>query len=163
MSEVSNHKRKLKQFLTSTEQHLTEREKSFLESLVGQLSKNNYISHAQQSWMSKILEKYSPEFMQMEEAWKSSFSDSHREQATKVAAYYKANPPYYSKYVHRIESDPENFVLTRREWDKFCDNKYAKKVLEVYSLDPKFDKNDCIQIRSNNRLDLANPSNSFNM
>ena len=159
MNLESNIRTKIEQFLVTSKDFFSQREEEFLNSLVRQLSKKSSLTPGQQNWLNTIMDKYNPEFIELERLWKNSFSDVHRSQALKVAAYYRSNPPYYSNYIHRIDVDPVGFVLTRREWDKFCGNKYAKKVLETYDLSPKFSKNDCVQVRANNRLDLANVEN----
>jgi hypothetical protein len=37
-----------------------------------------------------------------------------------------------------------------------CNNKYAKKILSAYDTPNKFSSGDMVQIRSNNRIDIAN-------
>lgn len=159
MSSTKKSYAEINTFLKASRKFLTSREEDFLDSLRTQLfdRPGKSLSWSQERWMDSIFEKYSPSFLEQEAKWAENFSADHRTQALKVAHYYKANPPYYSNYVHDIFSNPQEFCLSKKEWDKFCGNKYAKKVLEIYDQDLKFSKNECIQVRANNRLDLANP------
>ena len=52
--------------------------------------------------------------------------------------------------------DPEGHVLTLGEYNKLCKNKYALKVLASYDAPEKFAVGDMVQIRANNRVDIAN-------
>ena len=44
----------------------------------------------------------------------------------------------------------------QNSWLSALENKFAKRILSEYESPCKFKKGDCIQIRKNNRLDLAN-------
>ena len=55
-----------------------------------------------------------------------------------------------------VMSDPENFVLSKKEWDIFCENKYALKIRNNYKEPLKFKVSDCVQVRANNKIDVAN-------
>ena len=46
--------------------------------------------------------------------------------------------------------------MNKKEWDKFCENKYAKKIRTAYDEDPKFAIGDCVQIRATNKVAQAN-------
>ena len=112
----------------------TDKEISFLESIYQQLaSKNrNSLSDGQQDWFGKLESKYSLASQKEGQEWIMNFSTDMRITALQIARYYEANPPYFSHYLHKIFKDPAGFVLTKREWDKFCENKYAKKIRNIY-------------------------------
>ena len=132
--------------------YITDRELEFLESLETRLESGRSVSWGQEKWYKDIAEKYSQENLAAEIAWEHSFDDEKRTIATRVASYYSANPPYFSNYVARIAEDPSGFCLTRKEWSKFCENKYALKIRSSYEEALKFSVGDCVQIRKTNRV-----------
>ena len=134
----------------------TQREHKFLQSAREQLILSRALTYPQRSWVDSIEKKYSPEKRKEESEWLNGFDNAKRAIALQVAKYYDANPPYYSGLVHTILSNPETAVLTSSEWKQFCENKYSLKVRKIYEQQLKFKVADCVQIRVNNRLDLAN-------
>ena len=72
-----------------------------------------------------------------------------------MAHYYKANPPYYEGVVQLVLSDPSGHHLSMKVWAKFCENKYAKRVLAQYDQEALFKTGEFVQVRKNNRIDLA--------
>jgi len=136
----------------------TEREKDFLQSVRKRIISESPLSYAQNSWVKNLSDKYSLERIEEERSWLHEFDESKRSIALKVATYYEASPEsrYFVAIVGKVLANPKDFVLTKSEWDKFCENKYALKIRKIYEQEPKFKKADCIQIRAANRIDLAN-------
>lgn len=139
----------------------TEKEQTFLQSIRSQYIQKGTLSFGQENWLASLKDKYSPENIATMRLWEASWSDTHRIEAIRVARYYRENPPYFSALVHKVLSDSENFTLSKKEWDKFCENKYAKKIRNEYNLAPKYQVGDCIQIRRKNQLRRANYSNNM--
>ena len=142
-----------------------QREEDFLVSIRQQFIRKGSLSYGQEQWFQNIAETYSDEAMNEEEQWRLAWDDASRTTALRVAHYYQANPPYFSNYVDMILLDPSRFVLTKKQWNKFCENKYAKRIRGVYDAAERFKKGDLVQIRVNNRLDIANynaPSRALN-
>ena len=137
--------------------YLSRRESEFLDSLEERLNKGRDASWGQQRWYGDLVRKYSPEHLAADAAWEHSFGPEERAIATRVANYYSANPPYFSNYVARIAQDPSGFFLSRREWNKFCENKYALKIRASYEQDLKYKVGQCVQIRKTNRI----PASSY--
>ena len=140
--------------------HASAKEKDFLESVKSFLQRRGEVTIGQESWINSISEKYSLDFLAEAETWESAWSSEHRTEAIRIAYYYEANPPYYSNYVITIFSDPENFILSKREWDRFCENKYAKKIRKEYNSPQRFSAGDMVQIRKTNKILEANYSAS---
>ena len=138
-------------FMTSLNPFLTEKEKEFLSSARGYAAKRGQVTPSQLNWIKAIEEKYSPGHIKARQQWRDSWNQEHRRIAKMVSEYYKNNPPYFSNYVSMIDRDPEEFFLTEKQWNKFCENKYALKIRKEYDSEPKFKIGDCIQIRENNR------------
>jgi len=134
----------------------TEKEMSFLSSAQRWLASRGSLTPGQEGWLLSISEKYSDEAILERQKWDNNWSDEHRKIAIRVARYYEANPPYYSALVAKILANCEKFVLSKKEWNKFCENKFAKKIRNEYESKPKFEKGDCIQIRKTNKIRKAN-------
>jgi hypothetical protein len=145
-------------FISRACKHLSNREEVFAKSIMQQLEAGSSLSWSQELWMGKIMEKYSPERIEEEKQWAKNFCDKLRKQAIQVAKYYEANPPYFGDIASRVLAEPKSFTLSKAEWARFCENKYAMKIRNVYKEELKYKKADCIQIRANNRIDIANHS-----
>ena len=102
------------------------------------------------------MEKYSDDNIKLEKHWRRDFDNEKRKIAHRIAQYYQYNPPYYKELTKKVLSDPGGFVLSRAEWKSFCENKYSLKIRKLYDSELKFQKSDCIQVRSNNKIPLAN-------
>ena len=140
--------------IARSEGHRRQREEDFLVSIRQQFIRKGSLSCGQEQWFQSIAETYSDEAVHEEEQWRLAWDDTKRSAALRVAHYYQANPPYFSNYVDMIFLDPSRFVLTKKQWNKFCENKYAKRIRSVYDAPEKFEKGDLVQIRVNNRLDI---------
>ena len=136
------------------------RSMDFLRSIRTQWIRKGNLSPGQTSWLERLEKRYSEEACASELAWISSFGDEKRAIALKIAHYYKGNPPYFENYVYKVMSEPTKFILSKREWDKFCENKYAKKIRKEYDSEKKFIKGDCVQIRKTNKIRKANYNSS---
>lgn len=145
----------IKNLMKKAGNYLTHREIDFLGSLLSQADVRDKLSYGQEKWLRAIEEKYSKENLKEMSLWEKSFSDEHREIARKVASYYQSTQ-YYAHCVQTVMSDPENFVLSKKEWDIFCENKYALKIRNNYKEHLKFKVADCVQVRANNKIDIAN-------
>jgi len=137
----------------------TEKEETFLRSIRQQYIQKGTLSPSQHSWLSSLEVKFSEKNFRAEQIWKDKWNDNHRDIARKMAHYYHMHQPYFSAIVQLILHDPESFVLTKKQWDKFCENKYAKRIRGEYNTEPKFTQGDCIQIRKTNKLPQANYNN----
>ena len=145
----------IKNLMKRAGDHLTHREIDFLGSILSQSEWRTNLTIAQERWLRTIEEKYSEDSLKEMSLWTEKFSDEHREIATKVALYYETTQ-YYAHCVQTVMSDPENFVLSKKEWDIFCENKYALKIRANYEEPLKFKVADCVQVRANNKIDVAN-------
>lgn len=146
----------IEDFSKLASKHFSNREDVFLKSIVQQLEYKANLSWSQENWISKIMEKYSPSKIEEERQWANNFSEDLRSQALQVARYYEANPPYFSDIVSRVLEDQKAFTLSLADWTKFCENKYSLKIRDIYKQEPKYKKAECVQIRANNKIELAN-------
>ena len=134
----------------------TDRETTFLDSIRKQWLIKGELSFGQMDWFKSLEMKYSEETLNQEKDWAKNYTQEHRTTARRVAHYYKANPPYFEKYVNWILNNPDDFILSKSQWTKFCENKYAKKILKEYEAEPKFTVGQAIKIRVNNKVRRAN-------
>ena len=133
----------------------TDKERDFLFSVKDFFIKKNFITGGQEKWLTSISEKYSEERLLEAKEWENNWSEEHRDTAIKVAHYYEKTN-YFTPLVHKILSDTEGFVLSKREWDKFCENKYAKKIRKEYDSERKFSVGDSVCFRTTNKVRQAN-------
>jgi hypothetical protein len=146
-------------WLGSVEGHIDYGDKQFYMSLLWQHEnpKTGPLSSAQMMYLERMYNKYSMEEIKKKEEFAQNYSDEHRNIAVKCAQYYADQyPPYYDGIVTKVLDDPRNHVLTYNEYNKMCNNKYAKKILSCYGEEPKYRVGDFLQIRANNRVDIAN-------
>ena len=135
---------------------LLSREREFILSIAQQLSsgKRRELSYSQDQWFSTIDEKYSAGNLQEEKDWLDNYSEEHFQSTTRMALYYISNPPYFSEYVIKLLDDtgnPTGHKLSRREYKKFCEGKYAKRVLAQYDSEPRFTVGQTVQFRKAHR------------
>ena len=146
-------------WLGSVESHIAYGDKQFYMSLLWQHEnpKSGPLSSSQMMYLERMYNKYSMEEIKKKEEFEQNYSDEHRDIAVKCAQYYANQyPPYYDGIVTKVLDDPPGHVLTYSEYNKMCNNKYAKKILACYEEEPKYQVGDFVQIRATNRIDIAN-------
>ena len=145
--------------LSSVEEHIAYGDKQFYMSLLWQHenTKSGPLSSAQMMYLERMYNKYSMEEIKKKEEFEQNYSDEHRDIAVKCAQYYADQyPPYYDAIVEKTLKDPQGHILTYSEYNKMCNNKYAKKILLCYEEQVKYSVGDFVQIRATNRVDIAN-------
>ena len=146
-------------WLGSVENYIGYGDKQFYMSLLWQHenAKAKELSPNQMFHLERLYNKYSMEQLQKQKDFEKNYSQAQRETAIKCAQYYDGQyPSYYDSIVKKVLNDPSEHRLTYTEYNKLCNNKYAKKVLLNYEADPKYQVGDFVQIRASNRLDIAN-------
>ena len=145
--------------LASVEDHIVYGDKQFYLSLLWQHEKQNarQLSSSQMFHLERLYDKYSMEEIKKKEEFELNYSAEQRQIAIRCANYYADQyPPYYDMIVAKVLNDPEGHVLSYSEYNKMCNNKYAKKVLACYEQEPIYKVGDFVQIRATNRVDIAN-------
>jgi len=145
--------------LGSVEEHIVYGDKQFYMSLLWQHenTKSGPLSSAQMMYLERMYNKYSMEEIKKKEEFEENYSDELREIAVKCAQYYSDQyPPYYDGIVAKVLENPYGHSLTYSEYNKMCNNKYAKKILACYEEVAKYQEGDFVQVRANNRIDIAN-------
>ena len=145
---------------------LEQRDRGFVESIRNQYTRWGNISEKQTNATMSIFEKYSPEGQAKRDKWIKEYRTEHQKDATIVAQYYKANPPYFQALVVNILND-ENFVPTKRQFNKLVKNKYAAKIIANTYAEPKYKVDDVIEARksiglySNGKYEFAAGQRGF--
>jgi len=143
--------------LSSVEDHIAYGDKQFYMSLFWQHENKRELSSSQLYHLERLYNKYSMEEIKKKEEFAENYSDELREIAVKCAQYYAGQyPVYYDRIVEKVINDPEGHTLSFNEYNKMCNNKYAKKILACYEEEAKYQVGDFLQIRATNRVDIAN-------
>lgn len=144
-------------YLNSVSEKMTYGDSQFMKSLHWHFQKNGDLSDGQDYHLEKLGTKYSMEEISRQEQFEQNYNDELRLIALRCARYYDAqHPRYYGNIVDKVLNDTSNHTLNYNEFNKMCNNKYAKKILAAYDTPNKFSSGDMVQIRSNNRIDIAN-------
>jgi len=145
--------------LSSVEDKIAYGDKQFYMSLLWQHenTKAGPLSSTQMMYLERMYNKYSMEEIKKKEEFAQNYSEELRIIALRCARYYDGqNPRYYGNIVDKVLNDPSSHTLNYNEFNKMCNNKYAKKILAAYDAPHKFSSGDMVQIRSSNRIDIAN-------
>ena len=143
--------------LSSVEDHIAYGDKQFYMSLFWQHENKRELSSSQLYHLERLYNKYSMDEIKKKEEFVENYSDELRDIAVKCAQYYDGQyPVYYDAIVEKVLKDPEGHVLSYNEYSKMCNNKYAKKILACYEEQAKYGVGDFVQIRTTNRVDIAN-------
>jgi hypothetical protein len=146
-------------WLGSVESHIAYGDKQFYMSLLWQHEnpKSGPLSSAQMMYLERLYDKYSMEEIKKKEEFAQNYSNDLRDIAVKCAQYYADQyPPYYDQIVEKVLANPTAHILSYNEFNKMCNNKYAKKILACYKEEAKYQVGDFVQIRATNRVDIAN-------
>ena len=129
---------------------LSDNDRKFGESLLGQFEKDGTLSEKQIECLEKMEQRYSPETVLKRERWGQSYKADHRETALIVAKYYRTTQ-YFGDLAANILLD-ENFVPTERQFEALTKNKYAKKAIAVATTPPAYPKGSLCKVRANINL-----------
>jgi hypothetical protein len=145
--------------LGSVEDKIAYGDKQFYMSLLWQHENKTArdLSSSQIYHLERLYNKYSAEELRTRAEFEKNYGDTEREIALQCAQYYANQyPPYYDRIVSKVLDNPDHHILSHAEYSKMCNNKYAKKILACYELEPKYTTGDFVQIRATNRIDVAN-------
>ena len=157
MSNMELHYQKAFDHLQYHGDHMNLWEQGFVESLEYQFKKKGRLSDSQEKHLFNLSNKYNMDKIRETQKWNKNYGPKQRVIAVKCARYYDAQyQVYFHDIVSKVLNDPEAHFLTMGEFNKLCNNKYAKKILASYDAPVKFEVGDIVQIRANNRIDIAN-------
>lgn len=140
---------------------LSDWERGFIESIAGQFAKSGKLSTAQEQVLNRCLEKTSADKVKERNDWVSSYNDEKRKIARLCANYY-IREGYFNGLATSILSD-NSFIPTKEQYEKMCENKYAKRVIEASETPAEFEVGDLAIIRSTlRRNSLESRSGTYN-
>jgi len=128
-------------------ENLAANTREFVESLIDFFNKKGGLTVNQLNAFEKIESRWSPQEKVKLEEWKKEYLASYQEQAKIISQYY-AHTGYFASLSDKILSD-ENFIPSRKEFNKMVKNKYAQKVLAAHYQIPRFKVSEMVQVRSN--------------
>jgi hypothetical protein len=129
---------------------LSEKDRSFAESLKRQFEDGGKLSPKQIECLEKMEQRYSPETVLKRERWAQSYKADHRDTALIVAKYY-ATTTYFQDLALKILSN-EDFVPTEPQFKALAKNKYAKKAIAAATAPPAFPAGALCLVRANYNL-----------
>ena len=157
MSEASLQYQKALNHLQYHADHMNTWEQGFVDSLEYQFKQKGKLSLSQERHLFKLTDKYNMDKIREAQQWAKNYGPEQRDIAIKCAKYYDAQyQVYFKDIVNKVLGDPDGHVLSLGEYNKLCKNKYALKILASYDVPEKFAVGDMVQIRANNRIDIAN-------
>ena len=157
MSDASINYQKAFNHLQYHAHHMNMWEQGFVDSLEHQFKQKGRLSVSQNRHLLKLTDKYNMDKIREAQQWRKNYGPEQRDIAVKCAKYYDGQyQTYFHDIVNKVLDDPDRHVLSLGEYNKLCKNKYALKVLASYDEPEKFAVGDMVQIRANNRVDIAN-------
>jgi len=119
-------------------------DRTFLESILVQMSRGRQLSTKQNDMVGKVLERNTPEQQHIHEAWKDTYRAEYSESARVLANYY-IRGPYYQDMSRAIL---DNEVPERFRFMRMLENKFAKKVLAESQQPPRYASGNLVTGRS---------------
>ena len=133
---------------------LSEKDRSFAESLKRQFEDGGKLSPKQIECVERMEQRYSPESQLKRERWAQSYKAEHRPTALICANYY-ATTMYFRDLSLKIATD-EDFVPTEKQFNALTKNKYAVKAIKAATEPPAFPVGSLCKVRANFNL-VSNP------
>ena len=129
---------------------LSDRDRSFAESLKAQFEDGGKLSPKQIECIDNMERRYSPESQLKRERWAQSYKKEHRPTALICANYY-ITTTYFRDLSLKIGSD-EDFVPTQKQFNALTKNKYALKAIKAATEPPAFPVGSLCKVRANFNL-----------
>ena len=129
---------------------LSEKDRSFAESLKRQFEDGGKLSPKQIECLDRMEKRYSPTSVLKRLHWEVSYKAEHRPVALICANYY-VTTSYFRDLSVKIATD-EDFVPTERQFNAMTKNKYAKKAIATATEPPAFPVGSLCKVRANYNL-----------
>lgn len=126
---------------------LSDRDKSFMESLKGALCRYGSLTEKQAYALGRTATRYTAEGIAALSVWTEQYNGEKRNLAKIAAGYYLCNPPYYGDLANKIAND-EGFVPTEKQYKAIVENKYAQKVIAATVAEAKYAVNALVEGRA---------------
>ena len=133
---------------------LSDRDRSFAESLQRQFEDGGKLSPKQIECIDNLERRYSPEAQLKRERWAQSYKEHFRPTALICANYY-VTTMYFRDLSVKIATD-EEFVPTQKQYNALTQNKYAQRAIKAATEPPAFPVGSLCKVRANFNL-VSNP------
>ena len=124
---------------------LDDRTRTFLVDLRRTCEKSGGLTQRQLECFVKIESRFSEAESAKFEEWKKEYLENHLEDTKVVARYYANVGQYYTKTANAVLSGE---VISKCDWKKIMQNRYAERILDETKKPAKFNVNDMVQFRS---------------
>ena len=131
---------------------LSKWEQEFLAS-VQQRSRRHSVTVRQNDILQKLETKLSPTTLQEVQSWKDNWDDAKAETLRLIAEYYRGTG-YFTALSRQVLHDP-TYIPSRKAYEKMCENKYAKRVLEIAAEAPAFPEGTTVMLRTTAKSKLS--------
>ena len=126
--------------------------RNFVESLTEQNNLGKQLSTKQLEVFAKIKNQYSEEAVEESKRWRDEYDDEKRKIAKICAEYYNRMGYYFKDLSHKILNQ-EDFIPSKKQWDKLTQNKYAQKVLKSSHLhESKYKVSETVYMRKTSQM-----------
>ena len=129
---------------------LSEKDRSFAESLKRQFEDGGKLSPKQIECVERMEQRYSPTSVLKREQWAQSYKADHRGTALIVARYYRTTN-YFRDLATKILLE-EEFVPTEKQFNAIAKNKYAVKAIATATEPPAYPVGSLCKVRANYNL-----------
>ena len=129
---------------------LSEKDRSFAESLKRQFEDGGKLSPKQIECVGRMEQRYSPESQLKRERWAQSYKADCRETALICARYYRTTT-YFRDLASKILLE-EDFVPTEKQFNAIAKNKYAKRAISAATEPPAYPIGTICKVRANYNL-----------
>jgi len=131
-------------------------EKGFIESVTTQYERNGRLSERQVVILDKVFKKASPDARAERQKWVDSWTEEKKAVLNLIANYYK-HSGYFSNMVKKVEDNPD-YIPTKNEYEKFCENKWALKVRNNENIAPLWTVGQFAKVRQNAQKFYTKPN-----
>ena len=153
MSDLSN---KLKT-INENKDLISNWEKGFIESVTSQYEQKGRLSERQVAILDKVFKKASPDARAERQKWLDSWTEEKKAVLNLIADYYQ-HAGYFSNMVKKVKDNPD-YIPTKTEYEKFCENKWALKVRKNEKVAPIWTVGQFAKIRQSAQKFFAKPTN----
>lgn len=145
---------RIQKLIALNEEHhlLTSWEERFLSSLLSQAAQRA-LSVKQNDHLQKLESKLSQSALDAIKAWKKGWSDEKARNLRIIAEYYRATA-YFTTLSGQVLADP-SYIPSKAAYEKMCENKYAKRVLEIAAGEPVYPEGTTVMLRATAKKTLS--------
>jgi len=126
---------------------ISNRDETFLNSLLENYEKYEGLTPRQFSAMEKIEKRYDPDNFKIIEQWRSDFGDDKR-QAMKIVADYYSKTTYWGWFVEKVQNESD-YIPSRETYEKIVNNRYAQRAISAVLEPSKFEIGAMATLRAN--------------